>query len=92
MRKPKAIPASPQSATFGDYGVPQESDLDSGNQKIDFAAGEAAVTVTIPGAKSVRQAQENAAASDLPALSPQLMERIADIYERRIKPAVHQRW
>ncbi|RVC63290.1 aldo/keto reductase, partial [Mesorhizobium sp. M00.F.Ca.ET.038.03.1.1] len=51
-----------------------------------------AVTVTIPGAKSVRQAQENAAASDLPALSPQVMERIADIYERRIKAAVHQRW
>ncbi|TPN85555.1 aldo/keto reductase [Mesorhizobium sp. CU2] len=51
-----------------------------------------AVTVTIPGAKSVRQAEENAAASDLPALSPQLMERIADIYERRIKAAVHQRW
>ena len=51
-----------------------------------------AVTVTIPGAKTVRQAQENAAASDLPPLSPQAMERIDDIYRRRIKPSVHQRW
>jgi aryl-alcohol dehydrogenase-like predicted oxidoreductase len=31
-----------------------------------------AVSVTIPGAKSVRQAQENAAAADLPALSPEV--------------------
>jgi aryl-alcohol dehydrogenase-like predicted oxidoreductase len=51
-----------------------------------------AVSVTIPGAKSVRQAQENAAAADLPALSPEVMSRVAAIYEQRIKPSVHQRW
>ena len=51
-----------------------------------------AVSVVIPGAKNRRQAQENAAASDLPPPSPEAMARIAAIYEARIKPAVHQRW
>jgi len=51
-----------------------------------------AVSVTIPGAKTVRQAQENAAASDLPPLSSEIIARIAAIYEKRVKPSVHQRW
>ena len=50
------------------------------------------VTVTIPGAKNVRQARENAAASDLPPLSPETMARVATVYEQRVKPFVHQRW
>ena len=51
-----------------------------------------AVSVVIPGAKNPRQAQENAAASDLPAPSAQAMAQISAIYESRIKPFVHQRW
>jgi aryl-alcohol dehydrogenase-like predicted oxidoreductase len=51
-----------------------------------------AVTVTIPGAKSVRQAEENATSSDLPPLSPEAMTKISAIYQQRIKPSVHQRW
>ena len=50
------------------------------------------VTVTIPGAKNIGQARENAAASDLPPLSPETMARVATVYEQRIKPFVHQRW
>jgi aryl-alcohol dehydrogenase-like predicted oxidoreductase len=51
-----------------------------------------AVTVVIPGAKNVRQAQENAEAADVPALSAETMARIGEIYERYAKPSVHQRW
>ena len=51
-----------------------------------------AVTTVIPGAKSPRQAQENAAAAALPALSDEIMERISVIYGTRIRPHVHQRW
>ena len=51
-----------------------------------------AVSVVIPGAKNRRQAEENAAASDLPPPSAEAMARIAAIYAARIKPAVHQRW
>jgi aryl-alcohol dehydrogenase-like predicted oxidoreductase len=51
-----------------------------------------AVSVTIPGAKNVQQARDNAAAADLPPLSDDVMARVKAIYEARIKPHVHQRW
>lgn len=51
-----------------------------------------AVTVAIPGARNAAQAQANAAASDLPALSPDVMAATKDIYDRLIAPHVHQRW
>ena len=50
------------------------------------------VTVTIPGAKNIGQARENAAASELSPLSPETMGRVATVYEQRVKPFVHQRW
>ncbi|MGZ8438035.1 MAG: aldo/keto reductase [Candidatus Limnocylindrales bacterium] len=51
-----------------------------------------AVTAAIPGAKTPEQARANAAAADLAALPPATMERIAALYEERVKPLVHQRW
>lgn len=51
-----------------------------------------AVTVAIPGARNAAQAQANAAASDLPALSSDVMAAARDIYDRLIAPHVHQRW
>jgi aryl-alcohol dehydrogenase-like predicted oxidoreductase len=51
-----------------------------------------AVTTTIPGAKNPRQATENALAASLPALSPETMEKIRDIYDTKIRELVHQRW
>lgn len=51
-----------------------------------------AVTVAIPGARNAAQAQANAAASDLPALSEDVMAAARDIYDRLIAPHVHQRW
>jgi aryl-alcohol dehydrogenase-like predicted oxidoreductase len=51
-----------------------------------------AVSTVIPGAKTPEQARANAAAADLPAPSPETMERIAEIYRGRVAPLVHQRW
>jgi aryl-alcohol dehydrogenase-like predicted oxidoreductase len=51
-----------------------------------------AVSTVIPGAKTPEQARANAAAVDLPAPSPETMERIAEIYRERVAPLVHQRW
>ena len=51
-----------------------------------------AVSVVIPGAKTVSQALDNAAAADLPPLTDDVMARLAAIYAHRIKPHVHQRW
>ena len=50
------------------------------------------ITAAIPGAKSPEQARANAAAADLPPLSPETMAAIARIYETHAKPLVHQRW
>lgn len=51
-----------------------------------------AVTCAIPGAKTPAQAIDNTAASDLPPLSDETMEAIRDLYDRLIRPHVHQRW
>lgn len=53
---------------------------------------EEAVSVVIPGAKTAAQAETNAAASDLDALSPQVMEALRCIYSERIAPHVHHYW
>jgi aryl-alcohol dehydrogenase-like predicted oxidoreductase len=51
-----------------------------------------AVTCAIPGGKRPAQVRENCAASDLPAIPQKAMEAIREIYDRKIRPAVHQRW
>jgi aryl-alcohol dehydrogenase-like predicted oxidoreductase len=51
-----------------------------------------AVTTTIPSAKNPEQAYQNAAAADLPMLSPKIMDETWRIYEQFIQPGVHQRW
>lgn len=51
-----------------------------------------AVTCTIPGAKRPSQAEDNVGAANLAALSPQTMAVVQDVYNRLIKPHVHQRW
>jgi aryl-alcohol dehydrogenase-like predicted oxidoreductase len=50
------------------------------------------VTAAIPGARSPEQAVANASAADLPPLPDEVMARIRELYEERVKPLVHQRW
>ncbi|MGA2181381.1 MAG: aldo/keto reductase [Verrucomicrobiota bacterium] len=51
-----------------------------------------AVTCAIPGAKRPAQVAENIAASDLPPLSADAMEKIRALYDAQIKPLVHPYW
>jgi aryl-alcohol dehydrogenase-like predicted oxidoreductase len=51
-----------------------------------------AVTCTIPGAKRPAQVEENLAADDLAPLTDGTMAAVQEIYERLIRPYVHQRW
>jgi aryl-alcohol dehydrogenase-like predicted oxidoreductase len=51
-----------------------------------------AITVAIPGARNAAQARSNAEAAALPALAPETMAELKAIYDRDIKPHVHQRW
>jgi aryl-alcohol dehydrogenase-like predicted oxidoreductase len=50
------------------------------------------ITATIPGARTPEQARANAAAADLSPLPVATMARVAELYEARIRPLVHQRW
>lgn len=51
-----------------------------------------AVSLAIPGAKNPKQARENAAAAELPALDKATMMKIEAIYNRYIRESVHHRW
>jgi aryl-alcohol dehydrogenase-like predicted oxidoreductase len=53
---------------------------------------EDAVSVVIPGARTGEQAAGNAASSELAPVPAATMERVRDIYQRRIAPHVHHRW
>jgi len=50
------------------------------------------VTTVIPGARSVEQARANAAAATIPDLDTELLDQMADLYDRRIRPLVQDRW
>jgi aryl-alcohol dehydrogenase-like predicted oxidoreductase len=51
-----------------------------------------AVTCAIPGGRRRDQVLENAAAADLPPLSPETMTAIARLYDERVRPLVHHYW
>ena len=50
------------------------------------------VTSTIPGARTERQAAENAEAAELPPPSEADLQRVREVYDRYIREAVHHRW
>ncbi len=50
------------------------------------------VSCAIPGGKRPAQVRENCGASDLPALSPTVMDQIRSIYQERIAYQVENRW
>jgi aryl-alcohol dehydrogenase-like predicted oxidoreductase len=50
------------------------------------------VSTVIPGARSPEQAQQNAAAAAVPPFSDAGLAAIAEIYDRRIRALVHDRW
>ena len=51
-----------------------------------------AVTCAIPGVRRVGQVEDNLAAADLPALTPEVIAKVRQLYEQRVKPEVHQLW
>jgi aryl-alcohol dehydrogenase-like predicted oxidoreductase len=51
-----------------------------------------AVTCAIPGGKRTSQVEDNARASDLPPLSDEVMRKVRELYDMRLRAQVHQRW
>jgi aryl-alcohol dehydrogenase-like predicted oxidoreductase len=50
------------------------------------------VSVVIPGARNPEQARGNASAADLAPLSPEQHAAVRDVYDRLVRPHVHDRW
>ena len=50
------------------------------------------VTTVIPGASSVAQARANAAVGSMEPLSSAVVDRMRELYDRRIRDQVHRRW
>jgi aryl-alcohol dehydrogenase-like predicted oxidoreductase len=50
------------------------------------------VSCAIPGAKSPAQAEQNAAAADLPPLDAATMDAARAVYDQHIRGLVHQLW
>ena len=50
------------------------------------------VTVVIPGARNRDQAAGNRAAADLAPLTPEQLAGVRDVYDRLVRPHVHDRW
>jgi aryl-alcohol dehydrogenase-like predicted oxidoreductase len=59
---------------------------------LHWIAQQPGVTTVIPGARSVAQARANAAAAAIPDLDTELLDQMARLYDRRIRPLVHDRW
>jgi aryl-alcohol dehydrogenase-like predicted oxidoreductase len=51
-----------------------------------------AVTCAVPGAKRPSQVEDTLQAANLPPLSKETMDKIAEIYDRRIRADVHALW
>jgi len=51
-----------------------------------------AVSCAIPGAKVTPQVEQNIRAAEFPFLTDETMAAVREIYERRIRPLVHQYW
>lgn len=50
------------------------------------------VSTVIPGARSPEQARANAAAGEVAELGAEFHARVVEIYDRRFRAAVHERW
>lgn len=57
-----------------------------------WVAQQPGVTTVIPGARTVAQARNNAAAADLPPLGPDFMIDIRELYDRELRTQIHDRW
>ena len=51
-----------------------------------------AVSCAIPGAKTVRQVEDNVHAAELSPLSAATMAKVQDVYDRHLRASIHDRW
>jgi aryl-alcohol dehydrogenase-like predicted oxidoreductase len=67
-------------------------DVTPAQAALAWVVQQSGVTTVIPGARSVEQAQSNAAAGSLPPLGDDFMTAVQNLYDRSIRASVHDRW
>ncbi len=70
----------------------REHGLEPATAALAWVAQLPGVSTVIPGARSVEQARGNAAAGSVPALGADFAAAVRDLYDRRFRAAVHDRW
>ncbi|MBX9471556.1 aldo/keto reductase [Microcella sp.] len=69
-----------------------EHDLAPATAALAWLAQLPGVSCVIPGARSPEQARANAAAGEVADLGPEFHARVVELYDRRFRAAVHERW
>jgi len=67
-------------------------DLDPAAAALAWLTQVPGVSTVIPGARNVAQARGNATAGSVPALGPEFTVAVRELYDRRFREAVHDRW
>jgi aryl-alcohol dehydrogenase-like predicted oxidoreductase len=73
-------------------GLARERGLVPATAALAWLAQLPGVSAVIPGARNVGQAQGNAAAGSVAPLGPDFTAAVRDLYDRRIRASVHDRW
>jgi aryl-alcohol dehydrogenase-like predicted oxidoreductase len=68
------------------------ADVSPAQLALRWVMQQSGVTTVIPGASTLDQAVANARSADLPPLSDDALAAIEDLYDRRIRSLVHDRW
>ncbi|TFC24131.1 aldo/keto reductase [Cryobacterium sp. MDB1-18-2] len=66
--------------------------LTTAQAALAWVAQQDGVSAVIPGARSIAQAQGNAAAGSVPPLSAEFLAGVRDIYDRLLRAQIHPRW
>jgi aryl-alcohol dehydrogenase-like predicted oxidoreductase len=69
-----------------------DSDVTLAQFALRWVIDQPGVSSVIPGARNPEQARANAAAAALPSLREDQIEGVAAVYDRLIRPHVHDRW
>ncbi len=71
---------------------PSAAGFSTAQVALAWVAQQPGVTTVIPGARNVDQATANAAAGSVPPLSEGFLRGVRELYDRRLRAAVHHRW
>ena len=72
--------------------IARAAGLEPATAALAWVAQQPGVTTVIPGARSVEQARANAAAGEVRPLPSDFFDAVRDLYDRRIRASVHDRW